>query len=114
MDATFDVGAFLFDRFRAMPIELRRTAVDILRAEMPAESLAEVKRLHLTYDDEWFFVDDYHFVVGMAIRNALRTGGIPDADLPEFEGYRNWDDYYIPVLEAAAGVRDVETGEILE
>lgn len=112
--ADTDFGLFAFERFRALPRELRQQAVGILTAAIPAGDLERIKQLHATYDDEWWSVAGYHFYGGMAVRNLLRSGGIRDDQLPEYDGHQNWDDYYIPVLEAAAGVRDLETGEILE
>lgn len=64
----------------------------------------------------------FHFGRGMFIRNILRSNiempdrvkcllCIPDAELPptEYDGHwdSNWDDYYIQVLEAAAGKRQL-------
>ena len=37
-----------------------------------------------------------HFGFGMAIRNSLRTAGFLDNQTPS----GNWDDHYVPVLEA--------------
>jgi hypothetical protein len=39
----------------------------------------------------------------MGVRNALRKYGLKDDLLPE----GNWDDYYVPVVEVAVGVREM-------
>lgn len=45
-----------------------------------------------------------HFSFGMGVRNLLRQGGFSEVML----GVQNLDDYYVPLLEAAAGF-DPET-----
>ncbi len=61
----------------------------------------------------------FHMGAGMGIRNLLREV-IKDEELPDARGLgwpdyddspepvRNWDDFYTQVLEAAAGIREME------
>lgn len=57
-----------------------------------------------------------HHGFGTGIRNLLRNeeygAGIKDDELPaapyeDGETHKNWDDYYVAAIEAAAGLRDV-------
>lgn len=43
----------------------------------------------------------FHFRGGMAVRNLLRENVCLDDRLPD----KNWDDYYIPLMEYALGLR---------
>lgn len=90
---------------RYLPEPLRTRAVDYLRAELHPDTLHHVRRAHAEDPDEWWTA--FHMFGGMAIRNLLRDV-IKDKELPPVmyggRPMRNWDDYYIQVLEEAAGV----------
>lgn len=91
---TFDVLAW-----RRLPRALQERAVWYLREWMPPDMLETIRTL-ANATPQWFV--DYHFGMGMAVRNTLREV-IPDLDLPPNErGETNWDDYYVPCLEMAA------------
>ena len=91
-----------------------KNAVDELRTWLDQQNKDTVERWRDQYrrgkqigcDDPWF-----HFGVGMAIRNVLRTA-VPDDRLPwvQYPGGRqakNWDDFYTAALREALGlVRD--------
>lgn len=62
----------------------------------------------------WPETQSAHHFFGMHFRNHLRDpergAGILDDDLPEApyengQTHKNWDDYYVAVIEAAAGLR---------
>lgn len=114
--------------WKKLSVEDRRRAVEIL--ELLDDELDVVAEAFAKYDYDWdihepftttFEVDgieiaDYwHFGGGMYVRNLLREHGFTDDQLPPFDEFygegtdvRNWDDYYIACVEAAAGVRPIE------
>lgn len=99
-----------------LSLQQRKCAVEHLRKVLPDEIAQGVREARVKHGDEWMdhiFEDDsiftkdpelygfyaFHHAEGMGIRNALRDV-IADADLPS----GNWDDFYVPALEIAAGV----------
>lgn len=114
-------------RFAEIPPDIRAKAIDALKyfnEKIAPEETERVKKLFEQYGlIEWFWhlEDDAiaayekeeghkpqfwispHMGIGMSIRNLLRSEGLSDESLPN----KNWDDYYVPVLEAALGFREV-------
>lgn len=70
---------------------------------MPSDVVDEIKRAYTQHGrHNWIHSEDFgHFQWGMGCRNALRTAGFKDDQLPQ----HNWDDYYVQVVEAAVGLR---------
>jgi hypothetical protein len=66
------------------------------------ELLEETRKLYK--EDPVHWISPYHFTTGMAIRNLLREKVCRDDQLPS----GNFDDYYVQLLEIAAGVRKYE------
>jgi hypothetical protein len=107
-----------------LPEEDRARAVAILRKELDRDTLVQVRAAMALYGrHEWVHELHFHMFGGMSIRNVLRRGGFPDKDLPDLsdiygvppsqEGVRNWDDFYIPVLEQAArSLDDISPSEL--
>lgn len=105
-----------------VPRQVRDRAVAILRSEMGAGFLEDVRaRIERDGRGKWTRAEElmgWHFGQGMAIRNLLRSPpgnleGIKDDELPglpEFYGedQSTWDDFYVQALEAAAGARPEE------
>lgn len=112
--------------YAAMPREVLIPAVEYLRTRNGEWPIDRFKALYEKYGShEWFmhlhddlnekikndaggnpiFVAAHpHMGWGMGLRNALRTGaGLPDNLLP----LGNWDDYYVSVLEATLGFREI-------
>lgn len=93
---------------KPLPNDLRLKAVRHLRDKLHPVTLKEVREAHEKDPEKWWA--GFHMFGGMAIRNLLRDV-IKDDELPgnkwsgeDGQEYRNWDDYYIEVLEEAAGV----------
>lgn len=90
---------------RYLPEPLRTRAVEYLRTQLSEEVLTEIRELHSEDPDDWAI--PYHFGTGMGIRNLLRDV-IKDDELPPVMygdlAAQNWDDYYVEVMEEAAGV----------
>lgn len=92
-------------------------------AEIPKDVLEkaiEYLNQHLSEDDKEFLINEYnknrllidwfipyHNYDGMYLRNELRNIGLTDDLLPD----KNWDDYYIQVLELAIGIREGDYNE---
>lgn len=86
------------ERWDEMPVALRDRAVAELRNRLPEEDKKWLRNRIRMFGNKWWLEDVWHFRGGMVIRNLLRTyADILDTQLPS----GNWDDYYIPVLEAA-------------
>lgn len=98
--------------FAAMSMAQRLEVCDFLRHEFPPNFFEQIKLGHFIFRKTWWQQEEKIFNMneGLAIRTALRKAGYSDYDLP----CGNWDDVYIPVLEAAAGVRPVLLPEEVE
>jgi hypothetical protein len=98
--------------FRALPVELRKQAVNIIRKAFDIDNesrqTSEIVIGYIKSDTSQWWAG-YHHGWGTAIRNLLREEGITDDKLPFFKyGYPseeqpsgNWDDYYIAIVEVA-------------
>jgi hypothetical protein len=85
-----------------MPRDFLIKCVRFLENEFPEEVKEEIRELHQKEGINWIGIG--HMFWGMGIRNALREAGFVDDNLPD----KNWDDYYIPVVECAVGIRGIE------
>jgi hypothetical protein len=87
----------------------RERAVAILREQFSDEDIAGLKAKYDEDPLEWWAKDEWHTWGGTEVRNALRDGGLVDADLPPDPetNQGNWDSFYIPVIEAVIGARDL-------
>jgi hypothetical protein len=91
-------GQFNRDKWYELPEDIRTGAVSELKRTLGEDNLAWFREQMNTHGTLWWVQDVWHFRGGMAIRNHLRELGYLDDQLPS----NNWDDYYIPVVEAAA------------
>lgn len=98
-------------------MEINNEYFDQKLAEIPKDFLfgaVNFLKNDLSHDEKHIILERYkekglidwiegeHHGWGMSIRNALRTEGFTDDQLPD----GNWDDYYIQVVEIAVGIRD--------
>lgn len=94
-----------------LPLDLMERAVQHLRENYPPHFFEKIRRLRAADPEGWYV--PYHFAVGMGVRNCLRAI-IPDDQLPgvrydhveDSPLFKNWDDYYVEVMEAAADLND--------
>lgn len=86
-----------------IPPDVLEGSVEALKKHIP-ENLKKslVESYKKCKPGEWWFAE-YHFGLGMSIRNALRQLGFSDRRLPD----KNWDDYYVKVVEIAIGLREM-------
>jgi hypothetical protein len=80
--------------------------------EKAVKSLSELQPLlleetrELYKEDPVHWMSPYHFSTGMAVRNFLRGNVCLDDELTTKIEYQNWDNFYVALLEIAAGVRE--------
>lgn len=89
------------EKFLEIPEDVRERGADVLRDILDEQTRELIFEEWRRERDDWCV--PYHFYWGMAIRNALRDAGLFDDRLPD----KNWDDYYIPLVEYAIGIRTV-------
>jgi len=94
-------AAYKDEKLKEMDPLLLDNAVKFLSRELPEDAKQEIREMH--EKDPLHWSGPYHFSWGMGVRNALRKYGLKDDLLPE----GNWDDYYVPVVEVAVGVREM-------
>ncbi|MBD3882111.1 hypothetical protein IFO70_10110 [Phormidium tenue FACHB-886] len=87
------------EKLREIPPDVLEKAIAVFQT-LPQEFKAECKARHAIEPDDW--ITCWHLGAGMQLRNMLRDHGLRDDLLPD----KNWDDYYIQVLEISLGLRD--------
>lgn len=115
LEPTIDNDALL----RELAPDLLERVIQFLRLELTEDERAAIRRLHAEHKSEWVYhmtdlklpsgarIPRGHFGWGMALRNGLRAAGFDDTDLPR----KNWDEYYVPVVEVAIGLRPMPSEE---
>jgi hypothetical protein len=73
-------------------------------SELQPLLLEETRELYK--EDPVHWMSPYHFSTGMAVRNFLRDNVCQDDELTTKIEYQNWDNFYVALLEIAAGVRE--------
>lgn len=88
-----------------LPQHLRDQAVNHLLDVLAEDTFEEIRALYKKDPESWMI--EHHFFAGMEFRNILRNvivdDELPPVDYGDGEYYQNWDDYYIRVVEEAAG-----------
>ena len=82
-----------------LPDEIKNSAVQCLKTTLLDETIDEIRSAFKDDKDTWWASSHFHW--GMNIRNLLRDNVCLDDKLPS----GNWDDYYVPLVELACGVR---------
>ncbi len=89
-------------RWAELPEEIKIKPMAAVRTVTPPEDVKGIVGVYTMDPATWWC--PYHFWWGMNIRNAIRRlTGITDDQLPS----GNWDDYYVPAVEAALGLREI-------
>ena len=84
-------------RLQELPEEIRSQALCFLGKFVTTEQKKFFREKIAENPETWWVGGGWHFGGGMFIRNKLRDEVCLDDQLPS----RNWDDYYIPLLEEA-------------
>ena len=91
--------------YRRLSADVKKRSVAAMREAIPDGAEKDAIRELIDADpDGWIW--EHHFFMGMQARNALRRAGVKDDELPPSisdcnKGDRNWDDYYVGVMEVA-------------
>lgn len=84
---------------KELPNEIVDSAVQCLKITLLDETIDEIRSAFMEDKNTWWVSSHFHW--GMNIRNLLRDNVCLDDKLPS----GNWDDYYVPLVELACGVR---------
>lgn len=98
------------DHDKYLPQPLRDQAVNHLRDTLHPGTLKEIKQAYKDHGEDWMI--EHHFFAGMSFRNVLREvikdDELPPVDYGDGMDHQNWDDYYVRVVEEAAGIYEQE------
>lgn len=75
-------------------------SVSFLSRNIPEDVKEQIREEWKNDPEHW--ATPFHFSYGMFIRNQLRNNVCSDDKLPT----GNFDDYYVPFIEIACGIRD--------
>jgi predicted AlkP superfamily phosphohydrolase/phosphomutase len=92
------------DRLAELEPWIVEKAVAVLNNPEYNELLKETRKLYK--EDPVHWMAPYHFYTGMTIRNLLRDKVCLDDQLTTKEEYKNWDNFYVQILEITAGCRE--------
>lgn len=88
------------ERWAELDQDIKIKAMAAVRCVSTKEDVDKIKKAYAKNPATWW--TPYHFYWGMKIRNKIRTlARVLDDQLPS----GNWDDYYVPAVEAAFGLR---------
>lgn len=99
-----DIGFFHEMQIRELPQWILNKGVLVLRDTLTLNSAMYIREAHKEDPKTWWA--ESHFYWGMTIRNLLREKVCLDDELPS----KNWDDYYVALIEIAVGVREMSNG----
>lgn len=86
--------------FSSLPNDIKNKAIDFLRKELLEEEIIDIRKAIKEKPNDWWALS--HFSWGMSIRNKLRQNVALDDKLPT----KNWDDYYVQLVEEAVKLKD--------
>lgn len=85
--------------FEQLPKWIVDKSVEYLIAILPQKDIDDIRDDYKKDPDTWWA--SVHFTWGMNIRNKLRDNVCLDGELPS----KNWDDYYVRLIEMACGLK---------
>jgi len=94
------------EKLAELPTKFVNNCVEFLKIDIPEYVKEDIKDEYKKDPIHW--CTPYHLNWGMGVRNSLRQAGFTDDKLPT----KNWDDYYVRIIEIACGLR--EYGELNE
>jgi hypothetical protein len=89
--------------FLELDPKFRDGAISVLRVSVAKSIFEEVRQSYAEHGRSWIHAENAHFGWGMMVRNLLRHHGYLD----KLVKTGNLDDYYVQIVEAAAGVRTI-------
>jgi|SRR5690348_2098301 len=87
---------------KELPKDILESSVQVIRAAFDIDTILRISEEYHADPEHWWA--GYHHGWGTAIRNLLRDKVCRDNKLPS----GNWDDVYIPIVEIALGLREVD------
>jgi|GEM_PF-3059140 len=99
VSSTDDISYFLDISLMELDIHIIAEGVNHLRKILDSDTVQQIKMKHEKDPKNWWAF--HHHGWGTAIRNSLRDNVCLDDKLPS----KNWDDYYIQLVELACGLR---------
>lgn len=85
--------------FEQLPKWIADKSIEYLTAILPQKDIDDIRDDYKKDPDTWWA--SVHFSWGMSIRNRLRDNVCLDEELPS----KNWDDYYVRLVEMACGLK---------
>jgi hypothetical protein len=98
------------DYLAMLPRDFVLKAASALNFDLEEQTRQRVYDEWLVTGGSWWI--PYHFEWGMAIRNRLRSLVCPDEQIPVTQDFQNWDNFYVPLVELAVGIRDIDTYDV--
>jgi hypothetical protein len=97
------------DRLAELPQWIVEKSVEAIKKKLLQDDLEGLIKEYIEKPGTWW--SKYHFWAGMTLRNLLRDNVCLDDKLPKnLPG--GWDNYYVPLLEIAIGVREMPEWEM--
>ena len=97
------------ERYLELENRFRDGAISALRVSLPKTVFQEIRDAYQEHGRNWIHAKLLHFGWGMMVRNLLRDHGYAD----KLVKTGNLDDYYVQLVEAAAGVRPIPEKKLL-
>lgn len=90
------------EALKSLPRDLVLRVVKHIRSRMTLELADQIRFDHEENQATWWA--PIHHTWGMSVRNSIRNNVAIDKVTPS----NNWDDYYVPLIELAVGIRALE------
>lgn len=84
--------------YQELSSTIKAPALKMLSKELAPER-EQIEKAFITDQNGWWV--PYHFYWGMSVRNTLRTKGFDE----EYFKIDNLDDFYVPLVEEALGLK---------
>lgn len=95
-----DIAVVLNKYYQDLPLWIIQKGVKFLDVVLLDITKAEITKAYKNDPKTWWAA--YHHGWGTNIRNSLRDNVCRDDELPS----KNWDDYYVQLVEVACGLRN--------
>lgn len=89
-------------RFNEIPSDVLKAAALVVQENIDSDSQKNIAKYFAKRGRQAWIHEVGHHMFGMWFRNKLRHENLKDDRLPA----KNWDDYYVAVIEYALGLRD--------
>ncbi len=101
---TIDIVKYGDEKLKELPLWIVNKGVMVLRDTITLNSGTYIRKAYKDDPATWW-AESHHYW-GRTIRNLLREKVCLDDELPS----KNWDDYYVAIIEIACGLREMPNG----